>query len=465
MDLILTSNNIITKSELQVAISKRPTYTILRESASWIEEEYKKLPSLYYPIDEVEMPKQFNGVEIWGNLLSPVMEQGSCGSCWAFASTSTLADRFNIQSVGQMNIRLSPTKLILCDWKGKELEVSPEYNTTAIPYINIDILNNAACFGNTLFDAWRYLYLIGTTTLDCMPYEKKLGAMSDYQQIGSFTSVSDIPLCQDITGQISDMCSGYYYDSTSGEEGGIPQRFFSSVVFYTIPGRKEDDASDNNIQQEIYKWGPVSSAIRVYKNFYTFNFTTGIYDWDNEGKQVGGHAIEIVGWGEQDNIQYWLIKNSWGTKWGINGYFKIRRGINCCGIEENVIVGIPSFFYPYNYKLDLPEVPELLRKQKNELLAKLSVTGGGIDNETGYTRRVMNTYPWLNFTTPVALDDLPNWYTFLAGRDCSTLERIKYRAKINNKNNVELRGYSKAVLYTILIVIIITIIGIILCKK
>ena len=76
----------------------------------------------------IKLPINFDGREVWKGLISPVTDQGNCGACWALASTSCLADRFNIQSLGKMNIRLSASKLILCDWQGEEIEADPDHN-------------------------------------------------------------------------------------------------------------------------------------------------------------------------------------------------------------------------------------------------------------------------------------------------------------------------------------------------
>lgn len=43
------------------------------------------------------------------------------------------------------------------------------------------------------------------------------------------------------------------------------------------------------------------------------------------------HAVLAVGYGVDDGIHYWLNKNSWGTSWGDDGYFKIELGKNMCG--------------------------------------------------------------------------------------------------------------------------------------
>ncbi|KAK5973481.1 Cathepsin B [Trichostrongylus colubriformis] len=58
------------------------------------------------------------------------------------------------------------------------------------------------------------------------------------------------------------------------------------------------------------------------------------------GPQVGGHAVKVIGWGKEGDVPYWLIANSWHSDWGENGYFRMIRGINNCGIEEDVVAGL-----------------------------------------------------------------------------------------------------------------------------
>ena len=61
-----------------------------------------------------------------------------------------------------------------------------------------------------------------------------------------------------------------------------------------------------------------------------------------EGKALGGHSVKIIGWGSENGTPFWLIANSWNEDWGDQGFFKIKRGSNECGIEKEVIAGIPK---------------------------------------------------------------------------------------------------------------------------
>jgi hypothetical protein len=43
-------------------------------------------------------------------------------------------------------------------------------------------------------------------------------------------------------------------------------------------------------------------------------------------QELGGHAIKILGWGVMNNVDYWIVANSWNPDWGLEGFFLIRRG-------------------------------------------------------------------------------------------------------------------------------------------
>jgi hypothetical protein len=100
-----------------------------------------------------------------------------------------------------------------------------------------------------------------------------------------------------------------------------------------------------NMMQEIYSNGPLTFTFDVCQSFYNFYGVSSnaalVYTSScstSSSDYVGGHAVSAVGWGVDSNgVAYWLIQNSWGTWWGDNGYFRMPRGINSCGIESYVV--------------------------------------------------------------------------------------------------------------------------------
>lgn len=59
--------------------------------------------------------------------------------------------------------------------------------------------------------------------------------------------------------------------------------------------------------------------------------------------QITNHAVLVVGFGTDTKTRepYWIVKNSWGPEWGENGYFRIRRGTDECGIESLAVESTP----------------------------------------------------------------------------------------------------------------------------
>ena len=80
--------------------------------------------------------------------------------------------------------------------------------------------------------------------------------------------------------------------------------------------------------------GPVSVAFQVISGFSAYK--SGIYTTDQckNGPMDVNHAVLAVGFGSENGMDYWIIKNSWGAAWGDNGYFKMQRNVNMCGIQN-----------------------------------------------------------------------------------------------------------------------------------
>ncbi|XP_062327288.1 pro-cathepsin H-like [Osmerus eperlanus] len=77
---------------------------------------------------------------------------------------------------------------------------------------------------------------------------------------------------------------------------------------------------------------PVSFGYEVTSDF--IHYKEGVYSSTKckNTTDTVNHAVLAVGYGEEDGTPYWIVKNSWGSTWGMDGYFKIERGKNMCGL-------------------------------------------------------------------------------------------------------------------------------------
>jgi cathepsin X len=100
-------------------------------------------------------------------------------------------------------------------------------------------------------------------------------------------------------------------------------------------GIKGEDAMMN----EIYQRGPITCAIAVTDALR--NYTQGVFI-DNTGRVEEDHDISVTGWGEENGVKYWIIRNSWGSYWGENGTFRVIRGINNLGVESDCSWATPT---------------------------------------------------------------------------------------------------------------------------
>jgi len=217
----------------------------------------------------VDIPEEFDARTKWPGLIHPIRDQQRCGSCWAFSASEVLSDRVAITS-GKASPVLSPEDMVSCD--------------------SID----HGCKGGNLPVAWRYLKSTGIVSDACFPYTAGKG--------------------------IAPSCSQTCADGESWSSSKV-----KAASAYAIKGMA-------NIQRELMTNGPVQVAFRVYKSFMSYK--SGVYQKKRfEFIPEGGHAVKFVGWGTEDGTDYWLVANSWNTNWGMDGFFKIKRGSNECAIE------------------------------------------------------------------------------------------------------------------------------------
>lgn len=272
--------------------------------------QYLKLPTKKFVggLSAAELPEAFDARKQWGGnctVITKVRDQSSCGSCWAFGSTEAFEDR-------------------RCIATGENIEFSTQ--DTAACCSGFACSFSMGCNGGQPSAALSWMTSAGVVTggdypdigsgSSCLPYSLKPCAhhvppSSKYPQCPS--QEYPTPRC---TRQCSESgySKSYSADKTKGDRA------------YSVSGEED-------IMNELMQNGPLAVAFTVYADFPTYK--SGVYTHQTGG-MLGGHAVEMIGWGVENNVKYWWIKNSWNEQWGDQGYFKIKRGSDECGIEDDV---------------------------------------------------------------------------------------------------------------------------------
>lgn len=87
-----------------------------------------------------------------------------------------------------------------------------------------------------------------------------------------------------------------------------------------------------DMMAEIYFRGPIVVSMWAHSPEFE-NYKGGYILRDNTVYTTTTHSVSIVGWSEQNGIKYWIVRNSFGTQWGENGFFNVERGANTFNIE------------------------------------------------------------------------------------------------------------------------------------
>lgn len=318
-----------------------PINTLLHDSELWDSQRNKLRPdtsSAVLRATPSSVPTNFDGITVWRNYFPPIKNQCNCGGCWAFATTMCLAARINIWTDNKVHVNLSPADLIYCNWGGEtEYDIVADAFDKQLDFKSLskdirDAVLTVGCSGETLIGAWQFLYRYGTSTEECQPYTGPKGDLCGVQ-IGQ-----TLPSCEVVAGESYDLC-----------QDGTPQRQYRAGGFYIVGIDRPD--KEAAIREEIYKFGPVTTGMRVYDDLFEWD-GTGVYKWNEKALLAGGHAVVLVGWGVMNGTPYWQVRNSWGPDWGDHGYFRILRGDNHCEIESNVVTGYPDMLLANKFLLN-----------------------------------------------------------------------------------------------------------------
>lgn len=242
--------------------------------------------------------------------ISYIRSQAKCGSCWAVASMSSLSDRFCIKKSTANDLQqrqFSIEDVLECCSKaqcgsGPNLGCRGGYLTGGFVYA----LNNGVSTGENY----------GNYTT-CKPYF-----------LSTTANLAPAPSC-------SSSCTNQDLYTTPYADDLV------KISGYTFLKGNSLEQTNINMQNAIYARGSILTMMYVYMDFFTYS--SGVYQ-QSSTTLAGGHAIRIIGWGNTVvagvSVNYWIIANSWGPNWGLNGFFWMIRGVNNCNIEGQPIEGL-----------------------------------------------------------------------------------------------------------------------------
>jgi cathepsin C len=227
-----------------------------------------------------KMPREYS----WIKYDTPVRNQGECGACYSMAATDVANIRLRIATQMKDKTILSPQDVLSCS------------------------RTNQGCEGGYPFLVGKHAAEYGLVPEACVPYK-----------------ASDID------------CDSVRFTSSSCAS----KRYFAKNYRYV--GGYYGSCNELLMMKEVMRNGPVIVAFQAPSSL--FYYTGGIFTGPppkHEGATEHGvryweqtnHAVVAMGWGEENGHKYWIIKNTWGPKWGENGYFRIQRGTDECGVES-----------------------------------------------------------------------------------------------------------------------------------
>ncbi|KAL6603470.1 hypothetical protein ACP70R_043831 [Stipagrostis hirtigluma subsp. patula] len=238
------------------------------------------------PIEDA-LPKEVDWVA--RGAVTPPRDQGMCGGCWAHATVSSIESIYQIKC--KRLLRLSVQEVLDCAEREEEINGKKHH------------VKGKGCRGGYAKEAFAYVKKHG------------IAAEKDYPQRRFLGSIMGDGKCRYM--KLAAFISGWGYTEPS-EEALMKATARQPIVVGAAPMPDELDQDYKGAIIEFEQWPPSDSKT--------------------------GHALLVVGYGEDENGKFWKVKNSRGTKWGKGGFAYLRRGVS----DRRGVAGIVASrgFYP-----------------------------------------------------------------------------------------------------------------------
>lgn len=238
--------------------------------------------------------------------VTPVKDQGTVGTCWAFSTIANIEGQHYMAT--NTTLSLSEEFLVDCDGTAD------------------NDLKHADC---SIFGGWPYL---------AYQFAMARGGVPSEEAYPYCAGTGDCFPC--MQGPES-LCGPppYYCDR---EERA--QMCAAAKPAASIKDWRSVSTDESEILDDLVATGPLSVLLDAQMlQFYK----SGIWTGSNRNAKYGGcspkaldHAVLLTGYGTDGSTDYWNVKNSWGPKWGEEGYFRIQRGVGECGINTFVTTSV-----------------------------------------------------------------------------------------------------------------------------
>lgn len=244
-------------------------------------------------------------------VITPVKNQGYCGSCWAFAATEQTESYWALAHGARQLTTLATQQIVSC---------ADVYG--AVPWSWLAPLNGSGCFGGFVKSGYEHVARFGLIVSEA-----------------AFPYVSGLPwkFPEGIAGSPQNgVCVGPFAPfpgpsarsyEIAGPAALLDEWAVTSLSFgAAIRGHAQVQRnSAEAVLAALHEIGPLAVVVDASR---WHPYLSGVFDGCNNSALELNHAVQLVGYGRDAALktEYWLVRNSWGPSWGEGGYIRLRRG-------------------------------------------------------------------------------------------------------------------------------------------